>query len=983
VSKSADDAILYEIYTAALNAMKNSGPSPLSRRIAFEADEREAPHFADPSVLITHLTDAPVGDLLLVEWRLALASWDAETLKDWVTDTAPRTTERRQLIYQLLGIDQELINCFDSATPPATDTTVVISRVFEPWYERVMAERTPFYWEHYASYLASKRWDPDAIASLGLNTQRIVERLGDPERAEAYQAKGLVVGYVQSGKTANFTGVIARAIDAGYRLIIVLSGTTNMLRAQTQRRLDKELTGYENMMRGIDESDEEAMLTVDYHDAPDWKDFVRHGNLPSDVGFSDVHRLTTHAGDYKALKQGIAALDFEALDKTKPLNASVNLHRLPTRIAVVKKNKGVLSKLVLDLKKISPKLPDIPALVIDDESDQASINTSNPKKWAEGQKDRTAINGLISQLLELLPRSQYVGYTATPFANVFVDPGDAVDIFPRDFIISLDRPPGYMGAREYHDLEPLGEGETPTYESSNEKAYVRAIDDEDPLDALQQAIDMYVLTGMVKLYREKTRPDLCRYEHHTMLIHESHKQEDHRTLAEEVRRLWKDSGYSSKTGSQRLAALFDEDLAPVMAARNNEELPTPAAYADIAPFLGVVTSRVEGSASDPVIIVNGDKEAATEDVAFDQRPVWRILVGGTKLARGFTIEGLTVAYYRRITMQADTLMQMGRWFGFRAGYRDLVRLYISKGEASATFSLYKAFEAACRSEELFRTEIEKYATVKDGVPTLTPAQIPPLVAQYVTGLKPAAANKMYNAILVERRSPGGRLEPTSYPEAPDSLEANTESVMALVDQATTTGTFSYPTSGGGSSEYPARYGLITHADLLKQLKQLTWLPADDFKPDLAWLSKLAPDQLEDWVLILPEHKTAGRRATVAGRPDLSVIGRVRRRRPRFGAISDPKHRYAASRIAGVDPHADPLADKLNQARRGALLVYPVLEKEENEPVPPTLDANEIVMALVLFAPTSTGAPDDGLVRFTARDSNKKDDPIIDVSSDSH
>jgi hypothetical protein len=981
--KSGNDEVLYEIYTAALNAMKNSGPSPLARRIAFEADERGAEQLSDPAVLIAHLTAAPIGDRLLVEWRLALASWDAEALKDWVAETEPRTHERRTLIYQLLEIGQDLVDCFDTATPPATDTTVVISRVFKPWYGRIMAERTPFYWEHYADYLASKRWDPDAIASLGLNTQRIVERLGDPERTDAYQAKGLVVGYVQSGKTANFTGVIARAIDAGYRLIIVLSGTTNLLRAQTQRRLDKELTGYENMMRGIDESDEDAMLSVDYHDDPDWKDFVKHGNLPSDVGFSDTHRLTTYAGDYKALKQGIAALDFEPVDKTKPLNAPVNLHRLPTRIAVVKKNKSVLSKLVQDLKKISPRLPNIPALVIDDESDQASINTSNPKKWAEGQKDRTAINGLISQLLGLLPRSQYVGYTATPFANVFVDPGDAVDIFPRDFIISLDRPPGYMGAREYHDLEPLGEGEGPTYKNSNEMAFVRPIDDEEPLEALQQAIDMYVLTGMVKLFREDTHPDLCHFEHHTMLIHESHRVEDHKVLAEEVRRLWKDSGYNSKPGKERLAALFASDLMPVMAARDSEGLPIPDSYDAIARFLGVVTSRVEGAASDPVMIVNGDKEASTEDVAFDQHPVWRILVGGTKLARGFTIEGLTVAYYRRVTMQADTLMQMGRWFGFRAGYKDLVRLYISKGGAGATVSLYKAFEAACRSEELFREEIKKYATVRDGVPTLTPAQIPPLVAQYVTGLKPAAANKMYNAILVERRSPGERLEPTSYPEAADSLDANTDAVMALVDQATSTGAFSYPTAGGGTSEYPTRYGIIAHDDLLTQLKQLTWLPADDFEPDLKWLSKLTPDQLEDWVMILPQHKTPGRRATVAGRQDLSVIGRVRRRPPRFGAISDPKHRHAAGRIAGVDTHADLLADELHQLRRGAVLVYPVLEKEESDPVPPILDARDVVMAVVLFAPTSTGAPDDGLVRFAARDSSKKDDPIIDVPSNSH
>jgi|GEM_PF-2388944 len=146
------------------------------------------------------------------------------------------------------------------------------------------------------------------------------------------------------------------------------------------------------------------------------------------MGVSDVYRLTTHAGDYKSLRQGISSLDFDRFDPALPLNAAVNLHRVPTRIAIVKKNKSVLTKLVKDLNRITAKLADIPALIIDDESDQASINTSNPDKWAKGRPERTAINGLISELLHKLPRGQYVGYTATPFANVFVDPSDAVDI---------------------------------------------------------------------------------------------------------------------------------------------------------------------------------------------------------------------------------------------------------------------------------------------------------------------------------------------------------------------------------------------------------------------------------------------------------------------------------------------------------------------------------------------------------------------------
>src|SRR3954447_26362138 len=142
-----------------------------------------------------------------------------------------------------------------------------------------MAKREPFYWAHYADYLGAHEWDEDAIAALDLNTRRIVERLADPEREDAYQAKGLAVGYVQSGKTANFTGVTAKAIDAGYRLVIVLTGTTDLLRTQTQRRLDKELIGVENILGGVSPNDEELLDQVDYQDDPEWMGgkFVRLG----------------------------------------------------------------------------------------------------------------------------------------------------------------------------------------------------------------------------------------------------------------------------------------------------------------------------------------------------------------------------------------------------------------------------------------------------------------------------------------------------------------------------------------------------------------------------------------------------------------------------------------------------------------------------------------------------------------------------------
>lgn len=974
---------LYDLYAATLDGMRTVGPGPFATRIEFEAKTNGLESLADPSILIDHIAQAQMGDRLLGRLRMTLATWDSDTTSSWGEGTEPRTEARRERIYELLELSPELRTCLDEAMPVAVDEAVVISREFKPWFKRVMTERESFYWTHYADYLVRRGWNEESIAALDLNTTRVVERLGDPEREDAYQAKGLVVGYVQSGKTANFTGVVARAIDAGYRLIIVLTGTTDLLRGQTQRRLDKELVGYENLMRGIEPEDADALATVDYHSDPDWDDFVRHSALPSTLGFPDVIRLTTHAFDYKSLKQGITSLEFDRIDPARPLNAAVNLHRVPARLAVVKKNKSVLTKLVRDLKLITTKLAEVPALIVDDESDQASINTSDPDKWEEGRTERTAINGLISELLELLPRAQYVGYTATPFANVFVDPSDAIDIFPRDFILSLDRPSGYMGAREFHDLDEWPEDEKRTVTNSNEKAYVRSVYDDNAHTALRDALDMFVLTGMVKLFREQAAATPGRFKHHTMLVHETVKQVDHRQLAKDIRELWYGAGYQSSAGLARLRELFERDLLPVMQARGRKE-PVPKTFDDIKPFLGTVTHRIEGPANDPVLIVNADKEVVVEDVDFERRPLWRVLVGAAKLSRGFTVEGLTISYYRRVTKQADTLMQMGRWFGFRDGYQDLVRLYIRRAGRSrglVAFDLYLAFEAACRSEEMFREEIRRYAQGEDGVPVITPAQVPPLVAQHLGWLRPAASNKMYNAQLVERRSPGQALEPGGYPEQATDIAHNAQTMGALLDQAQSSGQFAFPTSGGQGA-YAARYGNIGHGHLIDLLNQLRWTPRDHFAADLEWLRKLQAEQIEDWVIILPQHARAGTWANLFGHGRLSVFRRERRRPPLFGAISDPKHRSAAHRIAGAVAGAavsDPLTDELHQVRRGAMLVYPVIEMDEDREVPDDLEPSEVVMAFVLVAPTSTGSPDKALVRFVVHDKTRADEPIVEAA----
>ena len=315
--------------------------------------------------------------------------------------------------------------------------------------------------------------------------------------------------------------------------------------------------------------------------------------------------------------------------------------------------------------------------------------------------------------------------------------------------------------------------------------------------------------------------------------------------------------------------------------------------------------------------------------------------------------------------------------GSAAGYKDLVRLYIDRGKDGSTFDLYEAFEAACRSEELFRAELKRYAKLEDGVPSITPEQVPPLVAQNLAWLKPAASNKMYNARLVERRSPGERLEPVGYPKASHALRKNTEALLPLVALASAKGDFAFRTVAGQRT-YPASYGMIAHADFVQILRKLQWQPDDHFAADFTWLDGLKPSQIEDWVIVLPQHVGKGPRAKIASTPPVSVFRRTRRRDPLFGAISDPKHRFAADRIAGVGDLADPLADSLNKARRGAVLLYPVIEYDQGGAVPEELDLDEVVMALAFVAPKSTGSPDGTLVRFVVRDPSRADEPIVDA-----
>jgi hypothetical protein len=387
-----DDDIQIRILQLSLDSVRDI-PAPL---------EEELRHFSKryPGTILTvaqligRACSTNANDPLKLALHKAFMHWDYVRDAPWTDPTEPNTPERRHKTYEYLGLGAAQAADLDRAIPLfVAEHATVIAETHRLWYADGRA-RGGFYWPAYRKYLElHSGWKEDALLSLDESTRSVTARLSDPAAPEIYQSKGLVVGYVQSGKTANFTGVVARAADAGYRLIIILTGTTEILRRQTQRRLDKEMIGRE-------------LLGDDYNGEADLNSFLAHQALPSQLGAFDWQRLTGPQYDYKSLKRGIDALEFEKVDRDRPFYDVTNLRNAKARLVVIKKNSAILKSVTKDLKRIRSRLEEIPALIIDDESDQASVNTLKPQE----AKKRSTINGLIVELIRALPRSQYVGY---------------------------------------------------------------------------------------------------------------------------------------------------------------------------------------------------------------------------------------------------------------------------------------------------------------------------------------------------------------------------------------------------------------------------------------------------------------------------------------------------------------------------------------------------------------------------------------------
>lgn len=575
------------------------------------------------------------------------------------------TVDRDDLIIQL----EADLNIYSGTA------TELVEKDVKPWLSDLKSSVKWELWDRYKSHLRAKDGS-FPINSVDDLTDKILDKCVNPKIKGSWDRRGMVVGNVQSGKTANYTGLINKATDTGYKLIIIIAGIHNSLRSQTQLRVDEGYIGRKS------------------------SDFImRQRNVKVGVGKyacnTEIYSYTSsdNKGDFN---RSIASR----------INVPIG-GKSPT-VLVIKKNKSILENLILWLNQFASdvngerKLMDIPMLVIDDEADNASVNSGT-------QYDVRTINRLIRTLLNLFNQNTFIGYTATPYANLYIPSSWSEDLetyvkdvklkvgedlFPRDFIVNIPPPSNYLGAAQVFGFENENTGEVaegldiirfaedqePWIPKKINKHNAEDLPDDVPA-TLKEAIKAFILTNAIRRLRGHGN------KHSSMLVHVA------------LRVLWIDRiawlineilrGYKNQIKSGQGNVLYDlEEMFYNDFMPTTKEVKNNIAYNDpkikthtwgevkselIAAITKIEVRSVHGLKKTSVIEYHRIEEIDYE--AHKNIGLSVIAVGGNKLARGITLEGLSISYYLRTTRMYDSLMQMGRWFGYRPGYADLCRLY--------------------------------------------------------------------------------------------------------------------------------------------------------------------------------------------------------------------------------------------------------------------------------------------------------------------
>lgn len=556
----------------------------------------------------------------------------------------------------------------------------ILSEDVEPWLNDEKANINPELWNRYKLYMSKN--DPSfPVNDLDDFTDKILDKCVNPKKQGSWDRRGMVVGHVQSGKTSNYVGLINKATDAGYKVIIIIAGTISSLRRQTQERIDSGYIG-RNSSAFIREKENKIVGVGNYT-----------------VG-TDIYSLTSayyKSGDEGDFNQAIA----------KRLNIPIG--RNPV-VLVIKKNKSILENLIdwfsndINAKVVdgTPKLFDVPALIIDDEADAASVNASRDIN------DIKTINRLIRTLLNIFNQNTFVGYTATPYANLFIsqeynEENTTVvknktykigeDLFPRDFIINIKAPTNYIGAAKifgYENINPeLTKEPLDIFREINDfdPPFFRTINRENKdilpeylPPSLERAIKSFILTCAIRRVRGHEN------KHNSMLVHVAllvRWIDRVAYLVNEKTKEYKNAIQSEdETLINELKEIYETDFLPT-----TQNVLENLDYTDIR-IKQHTWEEVKNELKNAVLkidvrSVHGTRSTTNleyhniEEIDYNryENGLSVVAVGGSRLSRGITLEGLSVSYYIRTTRMYDSLMQMGRWFGYRPGYVDLCRLY--------------------------------------------------------------------------------------------------------------------------------------------------------------------------------------------------------------------------------------------------------------------------------------------------------------------
>jgi len=784
-----------------------------------------------------------------------------------------------------------------------------------PWLNKRKAEVDWFFWDRYQQYLRTeKSWPKQTVERLDQTTDKVLGYISNPEIKGAWDRRGMVVGHVQSGKTSNYVGLICKAADAGYKVIIVLAGFHKSLRSQTQIRLEEGFLGYD---RGATMKDPDGRrVSVGVGNA-------RHYG-PSR---KNADSITTRAddGDFK---------------RTLAKNFAINPGSNPL-LFVIKKNGSVLKNLLDWVTWVAqdkddegrPYIRDVPLLVIDDEADQGSIDTRagafDDNSKPDPDHDPTVINKRIRQLLHTFDQSAYVGYTATPFANILIheqertnDEGEG--LFPRSFIVSLPTASNYVGPslifglqnsegeeadglpilreiRDHADSLSLDErsGWIPP---KHNKAWIPLCDGNASVaNSMKLAIRSFVIVCAVRALRGDETS------HNTMLIHVTRFTAVQNFVVQQVqselhdiqRRLRlgdKDSTIPILNEFQHIWKQDFELTAAKLHARGLATDCSPVGWDQLAgklvsAALSIEVREINGSAGDVLDYLKHDSGLNV------------IAVGGDKLSRGLTLEGLSVSYFLRASRMYDTLMQMGRWFGYRPRFLDLCRLY-------TTSEMMDWFGHIAEASEELRNDFDRMAA-SGGTPRDFGHRVQSHPLMLVT-----SSVKMRNGTSIDLSFQGDISETVNFWRTKSQISRNWEAAVNLIAAIESSGASASRRSPTSSEPGPCKWTNVSTTAILGFLSDYR-----EHEASKKVKTKLLEDyvrmenaegRLTEWTVFVASGSS--NREHTLGQATFKLVGRAwHTEEPDKPALQMANHYRIRRLISPIDEAVDLDEDQLDKA----------------------------------------------------------------------